>query len=80
MISRNRSCTEVSEEIAARVRESFERRGARVHLNTQVVSVVDGHVVLSTGEQFDAHIIVWAAGNGANPVVARHTEIHAGRP
>ncbi|UWZ84370.1 NAD(P)/FAD-dependent oxidoreductase [Occallatibacter riparius] len=71
----NRLMPEVSEEIAARVRKSFERRGARVHLNTQVVSVVDGHVVLSTGEQFDAHIIVWAAGNGANPVVARHTDL-----
>ncbi|HEY2470507.1 MAG TPA: FAD-dependent oxidoreductase [Terracidiphilus sp.] len=71
----NRIMPEVSERTAARVMKSLERRGARVHLNTQVVSVVDGHVVLSTGEQFDAHIIVWAAGNGANPVIARHTDL-----
>jgi len=71
----NRLMPEVSEGIAAGVTESFERRGAHVHLNTQVVSAVDGHVVLSTGEQFDAHIIIWAAGNGANPVIAKHTDL-----
>jgi len=71
----NRLMPEVSPEIAARVMESFEHRGAHVHLNTQVVSGIDGHVVLSTGEQFDAHTIVWAAGNGANPVIAKHTDL-----
>ena len=32
----------------------LERRGAHVHLDTQLVSAVDGHVVLSTGEEFDS--------------------------
>ena len=71
----SRLMPEVSVGIAARVTESFERRGAHVHLSTQVVSAVDGHVVLSTGEQFDAHIIIWAAGNGANHVIAKHTDL-----
>ena len=36
---------------------------------------MDGHEVLSTGEQFDAQVSNWAAGNGANPVIARHTDL-----
>lgn len=54
---------------------SLEERGAHVHLNTQLVSAVDGHVVLSTGQEFDSELIVWSAGNAANPVVAQHTDL-----
>ncbi|MBO3085818.1 NAD(P)/FAD-dependent oxidoreductase [Cellulomonas fengjieae] len=54
---------------------ALEERGARVHLRTKLVSAVDGHVVLSTGEEFDSGLIVWAAGNAANPVVAQHTDL-----
>ena len=54
---------------------NLESRGAHVHLSTQLVSAVDGHVVLSSGEEFDSELIVWAAGNAANPVVARNTDL-----
>ncbi|WP_421733536.1 NAD(P)/FAD-dependent oxidoreductase [Cellulomonas sp.] len=54
---------------------ALEERGAHVHLSTQLVSAVDGHVVLSTGQEFDSELIVWAAGNAANPVVAQHTDL-----
>lgn len=66
---------EVGEGAARWVVRSFERRGAQVHLNTQVRSAVDGHVVLSTGEEFDSELIVWTAGNAANPVVDEHTDL-----
>jgi NADH dehydrogenase len=66
---------EVSEKIAARVVRSLESRGARVHLNTRVASAVNGHIVLSTGEEVDASIIVWTAGNDANPIIAKHTDL-----
>jgi NADH dehydrogenase len=66
---------EVSERTAARVVKSLETRGARVHLNTQIVSAVNGHVVLSTGEEFDSNIIVWTAGNNATPVIAKRTDL-----
>ncbi|MDS0132223.1 MULTISPECIES: NAD(P)/FAD-dependent oxidoreductase [unclassified Amycolatopsis] len=56
------------------VRE-LERRGGRVHLDTLVTSAEHGHVTLSTGEEFDSELIVWTAGNGANPVVGRHTDL-----
>ena len=48
---------------------------AGVHLDTVVESAVDGHVVLSDGEEFDSELIVWTAGNAANPVVAKHTDL-----
>jgi NADH dehydrogenase len=55
--------------------QSLEDRGAHVHLNAQLLSANDGHVLLSTGEQFDSDLIVWTAGNASNPVVARHTDL-----
>jgi NADH dehydrogenase len=73
--SGNRILPEVSEKTVARVLKSLERRGAHVHLNTRVISAVNGRVVLSTGEQFESNIIIWVAGNGANPVIARHTDL-----
>jgi NADH dehydrogenase len=73
--SQARILPEVSDRIAAKVVRSLEKRGARIHLNTQASSVVDGHVVLSNGEEFDANIIVWTTGNAANPVVAKHTDL-----
>ena len=66
---------EVSDRPGAWVVRSLERRGARVHLRTLVQSAEGGHVVLSDGEELDSGLIVWTAGNGANPVVARHTDL-----
>jgi len=66
---------EVSTRPGRWVLRSLERRGGRVHLDTFLQSVEDGHVVLSTGEEFDSGLVVWTAGNGANPVVARHTDL-----
>jgi NADH dehydrogenase len=66
---------EVSAGPGAWVVRSLEQRGARVHLHTFLQSAVDGHVVLSDGEEFDSELIVWTVGNGANPVVAKHTDL-----
>lgn len=66
---------EVTDRPGRWVVRSLEKRGARVHLNTQVTAAVDGHVVLSTGEEFDSELIVWTAGNGANPVIGQHTDL-----
>lgn len=54
---------------------SLERRGGHVHLNTTVRSAEDGHMVLSSGQEFDSELIIWTAGNAANPVVAKHTDL-----
>jgi NADH dehydrogenase len=66
---------EVSDAPGRWVVRSLQDRGGRVHLNTQLVSAEGGHVVLSTGEEFDSGLIVWTAGNGANPVIAKHTDL-----
>jgi NADH dehydrogenase len=47
------------------------KRGMDVRLNTRVQSMVDGHVVLSDGEEFDAETIVWTAGVKPNPMLTR---------
>ncbi|MDR6969769.1 NAD(P)/FAD-dependent oxidoreductase [Leifsonia shinshuensis] len=73
--ARNRILPEVTDEPGRWVVRALERRGAHIHLDAQLVSAEGGHLVLSTGQEFDAHTIVWTAGNGANPVVANHTDL-----
>jgi NADH:ubiquinone reductase (H+-translocating) len=66
---------EVTDRPGRWVVRSLEKRGGQVHLNTTVTSANGGHVVLSTGEEFDSELIVWTAGNGANPVIGHHTDL-----
>jgi len=73
--ARGRILPEVTDGPGQWVVRSLEQRGGQVHLETQVVSAIDGHVVLSTGEEFDSDLIVWTAGNGANPMVRSHTDL-----
>ncbi|MGN6271506.1 MAG: NAD(P)/FAD-dependent oxidoreductase [Protaetiibacter sp.] len=51
------------------VLRELDSRGAKVHLDTQLASAVDGRIELSTGESFESDLIVWTAGVMANPVV-----------
>jgi NADH dehydrogenase len=73
--AQSRVMPEVSVRTGEWVVRSLTKRGAHVHLNAEVVSALHGHVVLSTGEEFDSGLIVWAAGNAANPMVAKHTDL-----
>ena len=73
--ARNRILPEVSDRPGQWVVRSLEKRGARVHLGASLVSALDGHVVLSTGEEFDSDLIVWTVGNAANPMVRNHTDL-----
>jgi NADH dehydrogenase len=66
---------EVSEPQGRWVVAELERRGAHVHLSTGVVSAEGGVVELSTGERIPTDLLVWTAGNAANPVVATHTDL-----
>jgi NADH dehydrogenase len=66
---------EVTDEPGRWVVRHLEERGAHVHLNTQLTSAAGGHIVLSTGEEYDTELLVWTAGNAANPVVAKHTDL-----
>ncbi|MFC8430104.1 NAD(P)/FAD-dependent oxidoreductase [Streptomyces sp. NPDC057253] len=73
--ARGRILPEVSDRPGAWVVGHLESRGAHVHLNTQLLSAEDGHVVLSDGTEYDSELLVWAAGNAANPVVHNHTDL-----
>ncbi|GGX80246.1 NAD(P)/FAD-dependent oxidoreductase [Streptomyces fructofermentans] len=73
--ARDRILPEVTDRPGEWVVRSLTERGAQVHLNTQLVSAVDGHVVLSDGLSYDSGLIVWTAGNASNPVVHNHTDL-----
>jgi len=73
--AQQRILPEVSSSTAVKVTRSLEQRGAHIHLNTQLLSATDGHVVLSSGDEFDSNLIVWTTGNAANPIVAKHTDL-----
>lgn len=60
---------EVSDELGGYTLEQLRKRGIEIHLSTFLSSCVDGHVVLSTGVEFDSETIVWTAGVKANPVL-----------
>jgi NADH dehydrogenase len=62
---------EVSTALGAYTAERLTERGMELHLNTRLVSCVDGHVVLDDGTEFDADTLVWTAGVRANPMLAR---------
>ncbi|WP_129337543.1 NAD(P)/FAD-dependent oxidoreductase [Cellulomonas endophytica] len=66
---------EVSDGPGRWVVEHLRARGGHVHLGTRLLSAVDGHLVLSDGTRYDSGLVVWTAGNGANPVVATHTDL-----
>jgi len=62
---------EVSLKTSEWVLKDLAKRGANVHLDTQVKSAVAGNVELSTGEVIPSDLIVWTAGVMANPTVVR---------
>lgn len=66
---------EVSLPTSEWVLKDLAKRGANVHLDTQVTGAVGGNVELSTGEVIPSDIIVWAAGVMANPEVVRGSDL-----
>ncbi|RIQ34019.1 NAD(P)/FAD-dependent oxidoreductase [Jiangella rhizosphaerae] len=76
---RDRILPELTDEPARWAIRHLEKRGARIHLGTSLVSAVDNHIVLSDGTEYDNHLLVWSAGNQSNPVVARHTDLPVDR-
>jgi len=61
---------EVSKELGAYTAQRLTERGMELHLNTRLVSCVDGHVVLDNATEFAADTIVWTAGVRAHPLLA----------
>lgn len=68
---------EVSLETSHWVLANLDKRGATVHLDTQLKSAEGGVIELSTGETFGTELIVWTAGVMANPTVVRGSDFAA---
>lgn len=66
---------EVSLPTSEWVLKDLAKRGAYVHLDTQVTGAVGGAVELSTGEVIPSDLIIWAAGVMANPTVVRGSDL-----
>ncbi|MEZ5111376.1 MAG: FAD-dependent oxidoreductase [Microbacteriaceae bacterium] len=66
---------EVSLKTSEWVLKNLAKRGAYVHLDTQLTSAVDGVVELSSGERFASDLIIWTAGVMANPTVVRGADL-----
>ncbi|GGM31277.1 NAD(P)/FAD-dependent oxidoreductase [Promicromonospora citrea] len=66
---------EVTEPMGEYALEELKKRGIEFHLNTFLSSCVDGHVVTSTGVEFDSETIVWTAGVKANPVIKEASDL-----
>ena len=73
--ARDRILPEVTDRPGEWVVRTLEKRGGHVHLNAQLVSARNGHVVLSSGAEFDSELLIWTVGNAANPMVHNHTDL-----
>ena len=60
---------EVSPDMGAYTVEQLRKRNLDIRLGTRLESCVDGKVVLSDGDSFNADTIVWTAGVKAHPVL-----------
>ena len=47
----------------------LRERGMEINLETRLESCIDGHIVLSNGEEFEADTLVWTAGVKPSPVL-----------
>src|SRR4051795_5709481 len=65
----SRILPEVSEDLGRYTVGELEKRDIEVKLQTRVESLVDGDVVLSTGERFSAETVVWTAGVRPHPML-----------
>jgi NADH dehydrogenase len=61
---------EVGEAMGRYTVDRLRERGIEVRLNTRLESCVDGHIVLSDGEEFDSGTLVWTAGVKPHPLLA----------
>lgn len=68
---------EVSLKTSEWVLKDLAKRGANVHLDTQVQGAEGGNVALSTGEVIPTDLIIWTAGVMANPTVVRGGDLPA---
>jgi NADH dehydrogenase len=65
----DRIMPEVSVSLGAYTVERLRERDMDVRLGTRLDAMIDGHIVLSDGTEFDAETVVWTAGVKASPML-----------
>jgi len=70
----DRILPEVSPAMGRYTVRQLEQRGIEIRLRCRVTSLVNRHVELDDGTEFDADTIVWTAGVRANPMLG-HTDL-----
>lgn len=68
---------EMGPEMGAYALRELRKRGMEVYLETKLESCIDGHIVLSDGQEFEADTLVWTAGVKPSPLLA-HTDLPLG--
>jgi NADH dehydrogenase len=66
----DRIMPEVSVSLGAYTADRLSESGIDVRLGTRLESMLDGHIKLSDGDEFDAETVVWTAGVKASPMLA----------
>lgn len=66
----SRIMPEVSVRLSSYTADRLAERDIDVRLGTRLESAVDGRIVLSDGDAFDAETLVWTAGVKANPMLS----------
>lgn len=66
---------EVTEPMSLYALDKMKERGIEFHLSTFLSSCEGGHVVTSTGVEFDSDTVVWTAGVKANPVIKENSDL-----
>lgn len=66
---------EVSEQTAQWVVGDLADRGAKIHLNTQLVSAEGGRIETSAGDVLHSDVVVWTAGVMAAPVMKSASDL-----
>ncbi len=67
----NRILPEVGAQMGAYAARQLAARGVDLRLGTRLESCVDGQIVLSDGERFQAETLVWTAGVKPSPMLDR---------
>lgn len=71
----DRVLPELPLEMANYAKKALEKRGVEFYMSTFLSSCVDGHIVTSTGVEFESDTIVWTAGVKANPIISQ-SDLH----
>ena len=67
----NRILPEVGPDMGAYAARQLDARGIDLRLGTRLESCVDGRIVLSDGDRFQAETLVWTAGVKPSPMLDR---------